>query len=200
MRLTSRLFILSICTLSLVGCSQKYYAGRELPKVYLAELNWNIQQTKNGVFLSVSKINGDDVYFNSRAYLKPGKHLIEYSCQNVVWTDPYPDSTIITVEANTRYGMVFSGFSGSSYHHPHPECDVDPPNNACFHQETIFIKFPMPCTYNLVAKPNERPEFSKPLKTNPYITNERHRSPLDFPKYCNSKDSRECHFYGLPAE
>jgi len=197
-KLIVKFLIISSLMITLGACTQKFYAGRELPNVYLGELNWDIMQTRHGVFLSVKKIDNQEVYFISKAFLKPGRHLIEYTCQNTVWTDPYPDTTIVTVEANTRYGMVFSGFRGSSYPHPHPECNVNPPNNACFHQELVLMKMPLPCTYKLVAKENERPEFTDPLSTNPYITRDRHRLLFDGAKNCSAKDPRVCAYFGLP--
>lgn len=180
------------------GCSSQFYAGRELPKAYLAELNWNIQQTQNGVFMSVTAIDGKETYLASKAYVKPGYHLIEYSCGSVAYTDPYPDKAMIKVEGNHRYGFVFNGFKMSAYPHPHPECDLDPVTSACLNQELIFVSYPSPCTFKIAKKKNPLPEFADPLPLNNVVSSQRDRLPWEFPTYCNANNPDICHFFGLP--
>jgi len=180
------------------GCSSQFYAGRELPKVYLAELNWNILQTQNGVFMNITKIDDKETYFASKVYVKPGYHVIEYSCGSTVYPDPFPDKALIKVEANHRYGFVFNGFKMSSYKHPNPECDLSPVNSACLNQELIFASYPSPCTFKIAKKKNPLNEFAEPLPLNDVVAQQRDRLPWEFPTYCNANNPDLCHFFGLP--
>jgi hypothetical protein len=191
-------FIVSITACLLIGCTKNhYYAGRQLPKAYLANLVWDLKQTKSGAFLHVDKIDGESTWLNSEGWITPGVHEIQYSCITSRWNDHYPDTAKILVRHNRRYGMLFSGFDGSPYPHPHPECDLDTATPPCIAQELIYLSVPTRCQFKLIEKEWSQAEFSQSMPLNRDVLLSITDNPRQKTNNCNSKNPRSCASHGL---